>query len=62
MKPVTIWKTKEDDIWIHNHIEDGHISNHIPTIKFPTQNGWKNKTWLKEFCYINENYQIVRIV
>lgn len=72
MNKITVWtiKTKiiskdadgssiENILWLHNHIEDGHIEADKPTIRFPSQNGWKSGIWKKTFAHLDTNYKIV---
>ena len=55
-KEITIWKkfnsmTKE---WEHNHIEDGHCSNDVPTpVSKEQKQMWKGHKWLSVFGFID---------
>ena len=73
MNKITVWtlKTKiiekdsagnavESFVWLHNHIEDGHIEADKPTVKFPEQNGWKGGTWRKEFAHLDDHNKIMK--
>ena len=61
LKPVTLWavwnsKTKK---YVHNHLEDGHVSGDKPEPKFPAQQGWLSSKWRKEHKYLNHECRIV---
>jgi len=52
-QPITVWRRLEKDGWEHNHIEDGHAKNWIPTAKFPHQKeNWKGAKWQSAHCYL----------
>ena len=62
IKDVTLWSRQMKDkdgnkFWDFNHIEDGHVSNDVPTQKHPSHATVWNGTWKKEFAKtVNDGY------
>jgi len=56
--PITVWRTwsKKSKKWVHNHIEDEHCENGIPTPMSNKQKKmWSGKRWQKVFAYLDSN-------
>jgi hypothetical protein len=58
-KPIMIHTEEAIKGYTFNHLEDEHISNDKPTIKFKTQKGWINMLWKKQYCYLDNNYKVI---
>ena len=60
MKSVTVWYKKfKNQEFEHNHIEDGHVKGNKPISKFPSQKGWNNAAWKKEYRYLDDNNKVI---
>jgi hypothetical protein len=56
-KPITVW---ERQVWEHNHISDGHITNDSPVPKTNEQKKmWRGVVWRKSFRYLDSENKIV---
>lgn len=56
MREITVWYRKDKDgIFVHNHIEDGHVKELKPIPKYITQNSWINEEWEKHFGFLDDN-------
>jgi hypothetical protein len=56
VEPVTRWEVWDGEakVWWHNHIEAGHVSGDTPTPKFPSQSGWRKRTWRATFGHLDD--------
>lgn len=58
-KPILVHTEETIKGYTFNHLEDEHILSDKPTIKFKTQKGWVNLLWKKEYCYLNDDCQVI---
>ncbi len=67
-RPITIWerwlKQKDGSFqWEHNHIEEGHCPNDVPTPKVEVhKRTWSGGKWRKFFRHLNEKDVVVILV
>lgn len=59
---VTCWYKKVDDDYKYNHFDYGHlmIDKPKPKVSNSVQDKWCKSEWKKEYCYIIDNYKIVK--
>jgi hypothetical protein len=63
--PITCWEKWEQQEdkswdWQHNHIEEGHCPNDLPTPKVELhKRAWAKGPWRKSFNYLNEDRIVV---
>lgn len=62
MKRITIWEAwdKKEQVFEHNHIEDGWVAGLTPKPKFKLQEkSWPKQTWQKGYGYIDKDQKVV---
>lgn len=57
MKKITIWyrKMKNNDEFVLNHIQDGHVNVDKPDSKLPVHEKlWSNGAWKSKHAFIDD--------
>jgi hypothetical protein len=61
MKAITIWKkfNEKEQVWKHNHIQDGHVVGNKPLGNKEQTTAWSKGTWMFFHKYLDSNQVII---